>query len=91
MTTKFLVIKAKRASSKIQNIKAMERRFLSIREAAKYSSLSTRFLYEKCQNRELRFSKVGKRIVIDSQDLHDFIIQNTVEPVEDWSEKLGLK
>jgi excisionase family DNA binding protein len=69
----------------------MERRFLSIQEAAKYSSLSTRFLYEKCQNRELRFSKVGKRIVIDSQDLHDFIIQNTVEPVEDWSEKLGLK
>jgi excisionase family DNA binding protein len=69
----------------------MEKRFLSIREAAKYSSLSTRFLYEKCQNRELRFSKVGKRIVIDSQDLHDFITQNTIEPVDDWGEKLGLK
>jgi len=69
----------------------MEKRFLSIRKAAEYSSLSARFLYEKCQNRELRFSKVGKRIVIDSQDLHDFITQNTVEPVEDWSEKLGLK
>lgn len=69
----------------------MERQFFSIRQAAEYSSLSTRFLYEKCQNRELRFSRVGKRIVICSQDLHDFIIQNTVEPVEDWSEKLGLK
>ena len=68
----------------------MEKRFFSIREAAEYSSLSARFLYEKCQNRKLRFSKIGKRIVIDSQDLHDFITQNTVEPVDDWGEKLGL-
>ena len=69
----------------------MEKRFFSIREAAEYSSLSARFLYEKCQNRKLRFSKIGKRIVIESQNLHDFITQNTVEPVEDWSEKLGLR
>ncbi len=69
----------------------MEKRFLSIREAAKYSSLSTRFLYEKCQNRELRFSKVGKRIGIDFKDHHNFIIQNTIEPVDDWIEKLKMK
>ena len=69
----------------------MQKRFFSIREASKYSSLSARFLYQACQDRKIRFSKVAKRIVIHSQDLHDFIIQNTVEPVEDWSEKLGLK
>jgi len=69
----------------------MEKRFFSIREAARYSSLSARFLYEKCQNRELRFSKVGKRIVIDFKDLHNFIIQNTIEPVDDWIEKLKIK
>ena len=67
------------------------RKFLSVAEAARQSSLSARLLYTKIQNRELRHFKVGKRIVIDSQDLHDFITQNTVEPVEDWSEKLGLK
>lgn len=69
----------------------MQKRFLSIAQAAEISSLSTRFLYEKCQNRELRFSKVGKRIVIDFKDLHNFIIQNTIEPVDDWIEKLKMK
>ncbi len=69
----------------------MEKQFLSIKEAARYSSLSARFLYQACQDRKIRFSKIGKRIVIDFQDLHDFITANTIEPVEDWSEKLGLR
>ena len=69
----------------------MERQFLSIREAAEYSSLSPRFLYKKCQDRKLRFYKVGKRIVIERKDLEEFITQDPIEPVDDWSEKLGLK
>ena len=69
----------------------MERQFLSIREAAEYSSLSPRFLYKKCQDRELRFYKVGRRIVIKRKDLEEFITQDPIERVDDWSEKLGLK
>ena len=69
----------------------MEKRFFSVQEAAEYSSLSARFLYQACQDRKIRFSKVAKRIVIDSQDLHDFITANTIEPVDDWTEKLGLR
>lgn len=63
------------------------RSFLSIRQAAKLSSLSTRFLYEACQKRELRYYKVGRRIVLDSKDLEDYIKQNVVECV-DWDEKV---
>ena len=69
----------------------LEKRFFSVREAAGYSSLSARLLYQACQDRKIRFSKVGKRIVIDFEDLYKFTTQNTIEPVEDWSEKLGLK
>lgn len=69
----------------------LEKRFLSIREASKWSSLSSRFLYEKCQKRVLRFYRVGRRIVIDFQDLREFIEKGLIEKVDDWGEKLGLK
>ena len=68
-----------------------ERSFLSIRQAAKISSLSIRFLYEICAKKQLRHYKVGKRIVVDSKDLESFICQNEVEVVRDWGERLGLK
>jgi excisionase family DNA binding protein len=62
------------------------RKFLSVAEAARQSSLSARLLYTKIQNRELRHFKVGKRIVIDEEDLLDFITREPVEAV-DWNEK----
>lgn len=63
-----------------------ERQFLSVKKAAAKSSLSTRFLYEACARKELRFYRVGRRIVIDAEDLEDFITQHEVEPI-DWDEK----
>lgn len=63
-----------------------ERSFLSIKQAAKISSLSTRFLYEACQRRELRFYRVGRRIVIEQKDLEEFLTREPVECV-DWDEK----
>ncbi len=64
----------------------MEKRFLSIKQAAEYSSLSQRFLYEVVAKREIRSYKIHKRIVIDSQDLEDYIKQNVIESV-DWDER----
>jgi len=69
----------------------LEERWLSIKQAAKISSLSPRFLYQACQRRELRFYKVGRRIVIDSEDLFKFITQEPIEPIDYWGEKLRLK
>ena len=64
----------------------MDKGFLSIKQAAEYSSLSQRFLYEIVAKREIRSYKIGKRIVLDSQDLEDYIKQNVIERVC-WDEK----
>jgi len=65
----------------------MDKRFLSIKQAAEYSSLSQRFLYEIVAKREIRSYKIGKRIVLDSQDFEEYIKQNVVECI-DWDEKV---
>lgn len=64
----------------------MEKAYFSIKEAAVWSSLSPRFLYELCQNRKLRFFKVGRRIVILKEDLEGLINAGTV-PAVDWNER----
>lgn len=64
----------------------MERKFLSIKQAAEYSSLSQRFLYKIVARRELRFYRVHKRIAIDVYDLEEYMKQGVVECV-DWGEK----
>ncbi len=69
----------------------MEKKFLSVKAASEFSSLSERFLYKLCQNREIRYYKVGNRIVIDSEDLKQLVTKNEVQTVSDWGEKLGLK
>jgi len=65
---------------------SVERQFLSIKDAAKYSSLSPRLLYQLVERREIRSFKVGKRIVLDINDLDQFIRQGVQEP-RDWSEE----
>ena len=65
--------------------------FLSVKQAAAKTSLSTRTLYLACQRRDLRYYKVGRRIVIDEKDLIEFVSREAVERVDDWGEKLGLK
>jgi excisionase family DNA binding protein len=64
----------------------MGERFLSIKSAAQMSSLSERNLYKCCQNRKLKHYKVGKRIVINIEDLQEFITRDPVEP-RDWDEE----
>ena len=66
----------------------MERKFLSIRQASEYCSLSRRLLYELVARREIRSFKIHKRIVLDLKDLVDFIEQNTRDSV-DWDGKVG--
>jgi len=65
----------------------MEKRFLSIRQAAVYSSLSPRLLYELVARREIRSFKIHRRIVLQLKDLDDFIEQNARDSV-DWDEKV---
>jgi excisionase family DNA binding protein len=52
---------------------------LSVAQAAQMSSLSKRFLYQKCAEKELRHFRVGKRVLIDEKDLLAFIHDGLVE------------
>lgn len=64
---------------------------MSVREASRKTSLGIRFLYRLLAEKKLRHFKIGSRIVIDSEDLDNFIRQGEVEVVEDWGEELGIK
>lgn len=64
----------------------MERRFLSIKDAAKYTSLSQRLLYQIVARREIRSFRKGKRIVLDIDDL-DAFIREGVQEARDWDEE----
>jgi excisionase family DNA binding protein len=43
------------------------------------SSLSRRYLYQKCAAKELRHFRLGKRVLIDEEDLLIFIRDGLVE------------
>lgn len=64
----------------------MEKRFLSIRQAAEFSSLSARFLYNLCRDRKIKYFKIGGRIVLDSEDLENFIREEAIEAI-DWGQE----
>lgn len=53
--------------------------FLSISQAAQMTSLSKRFLYQKCALKELNHYRLGKRVLIKEEDLLAFINTGLVE------------
>lgn len=55
---------------------AIEKRFYSVKQAAFYSSLSTRLIYQKLKEGTIRFYRVGRKIVLDRQDLDAFVMAN---------------
>jgi excisionase family DNA binding protein len=52
---------------------------LSVAQAAQMSSLSKRFLYQKCALKELNHYRFGKRVLIKEEDLLAFINAGLVE------------
>lgn len=57
---------------------AAGKRFYSVKEAANYTSLSRRLLYQKLKDRAIRSYRVGTKIILDRQDLDAFIQRNAV-------------
>ncbi len=58
---------------------ATEKRFYSVREAAFYSGLSRRSIYQRIKDGDIRYYRAGGvkgKIVLDRQDIDDFIIAN---------------
>jgi len=57
----------------------MEKRFYSVKEAAYYSGLSRRSIYQKIQDGDIRYYRAGGvkgKIILDRQDIDDFIMAN---------------
>lgn len=69
----------------------LDQRFLSVRQASHYTSLSMRLIYRLIQDRKIQFHRVGKRLLLEKSVLDSFIDSGRVDSVEDWVEKLNLR
>jgi len=59
--------------------KSKHKRFFSVKEAAVYSSISTRVIYQTLKERGIRSYRVGRKIVLDIKDLDAFIMTNEIK------------
>jgi len=80
-----------RASVKMEKSKLIQKRFFSVKEAAFYSSLSTRLIYQKLKEGTIRFYRVGRKIVLDRQDLDRFVMTNMIMSSDELREVLKEK
>ena len=58
---------------------AIEKRFYSVKQAAFYSGLSPRSIYQKLKDGDIRYYRAGGvqgKIVLDRQDLDAFVMAN---------------
>jgi len=74
-----------------QSNPAAGKRFYSVKEAANYTSLSPRLLYQELKNRAIKSYRVGKKIVLDRQDLDAFVMSNAVMTSDELREVLKEK
>jgi len=56
-----------------------------------YTGLSARLIYQKLTERGLRSYRVGKKIVLDVQDIDDFVMTNEVKSSDQLREILKEK
>lgn len=60
----------------------LERRFLTMGEAAERLKITPRLVRRLVQERRIRYHKAGRTVLIEEQDILDFIDQHTVEAFE---------
>ena len=73
---------------------AMQKRFYSVKQAAFYSGLSPRSIYQKIKDGDIRYYRVGGeqgKIVIDRQDIDDFVMRNEFKSSDQIKEILKEK
>ena len=63
----------------------MNKRYLSLQEAAKYLGVSENYLYKATRRKEIPFIRLGRRLKFDVKRLDKLMAENTTEP-KDWSE-----
>ena len=73
---------------------AMEKRFYSVKQAAFYSGLSPRLIYQKLKDGDIRYYRAGGvqgKIILDRQDIDDFVMRNEFKTSEQIREILKEK
>ncbi len=73
---------------------AIEKRFYSVKQAAFYSGLSPRSIYQKIKDGDIRYYRVGGekgKIVLDRQDLDAFVLKNEFKSSDQVREILKEK
>jgi excisionase family DNA binding protein len=61
----------------------LQRRLLTVKEAAACTGLSIHTVYTMCSQRRIPYIKVGRLTKFDVGLLDDWIAQNTVMPIPD--------
>jgi len=62
----------------------VERRFLTMTETAERLKITPRLVRRLVQERRIRHHKAGRTVLIEEQDILDFIDKHTVEAFEPW-------
>ena len=78
----------------MEKSKLIQKRFLSVKEAAFYSGLSATLIYQKLKDRDIRYYRVGGtqgKIVLDRQDLDAFVMTNEFRSSDQIREILKKK
>ncbi|UVT20060.1 MAG: helix-turn-helix domain-containing protein [Nitrospira sp.] len=68
----------------MNSVPAIERRLLTIQEAAQYTGLSVHTLYTMTSQKRIPYVKVGRLTRFDRETLDKWIKQQTVMPVPKW-------
>lgn len=68
----------------MNSVSGIERRLLTVQEAAKYTGLSIHTLYTMTSQRRIPHVKVGRLTKFDRETLDKWIKQQTVMPVPKW-------
>ena len=63
---------------------AIERRLLTVQEAAQYTGLSVHTIYTMASQKRIPYVKVGRLVKFDRETLDKWIKQQTVMPVPKW-------
>ena len=77
-----------RIENKASFKKATDKKFLSISEAARYTSLSKPYLYKLTSTNQIPFYKIGTRCLFLIEELEKFILDNRVTSTTELDEQI---
>jgi len=69
----------------------LQKKFYSVKQAGLYCGVSSRLLYLKIKEREIRFYKINSKIVFDVEDLNEFVKRNEFVTGEELLKQLKEK